>query len=79
MSTYPKAWIAGVAGIVLMVVLVVVLAPEVRNSWAAARAQKLAAPLAVRNHLTIQPMKIVPADVLATSVHWAPLTGDGSN
>jgi hypothetical protein len=26
-----------------------------------------------------EPMKIVPADVLATGASWSPLTGDGSN
>jgi uncharacterized protein (UPF0335 family) len=27
----------------------------------------------------VEPMKIVPADVLGTGVSWSPLTGDGSN
>ena len=27
----------------------------------------------------VQPMKIVPADVLGRDVSWSPLTGDGSN
>jgi hypothetical protein len=27
----------------------------------------------------VEPMKIVPADVLATGASWSPLTGDGSN
>jgi hypothetical protein len=27
----------------------------------------------------VEPMKIVPADVLGAGVSWSPLTGDGSN
>jgi hypothetical protein len=27
----------------------------------------------------VEPMKIVPADVLGPGVSWSPLTGDGSN
>ena len=27
----------------------------------------------------VEPMKIVPADVLGTGATWSPLTGDGSN
>jgi hypothetical protein len=27
----------------------------------------------------VEPMKIVPADVLGTGAPWSPLTGDGSN
>ena len=27
----------------------------------------------------VEPMKIVPADVLGTSASWSPRTGDGSN
>jgi redox-regulated HSP33 family molecular chaperone len=27
----------------------------------------------------VEPMKIVPADVLGTGASWSPLTGDGSN
>jgi hypothetical protein len=32
-----------------------------------------------RSVSAVEPMKIVPADVLGTSASWSPRTGDGSN
>ncbi len=81
MNIHPNAWITGTAGIALIVALLFFLAPQIRDSSAGASGSKAAASLATANDvLTVQPMRIVPADPLSPDgISSTPLTGDGSN
>lgn len=65
----------GVTAVALMAAFVLVL--QQRHQSEAAFVAK---PEITHTAASIETTKIVPADVLGTGVvHWAPLTGDGSN
>jgi hypothetical protein len=69
-----------IAGVALTVALALFLAPTLSNSKAANTVQKQTVrALLADDGKSPSHMKIVPADVTGSVMHWAPLTGDGSN
>jgi hypothetical protein len=68
------------AAAALTTAIAIFLAPNFTQSTAARDAQKITASTQIAGGSMLEATRIVPADVLGTGVvHWAPLTGDGSN
>jgi hypothetical protein len=79
MQNRPKTWGLLVAA-ALTAAFAIFFAPHVTQSIAARDAQKVTASVnRSATAVAIDTRRIAPADVLGTGVHWAPLTGDGSN